>query len=212
MDKTTIACIGDSITWGFTILRRNRCSYPAVLQTLLGGNYEVYNFGYNDSTARMDSEVPYIRKGVFAKACRLHPDIAIIMLGSNDTKRINWDPDKFRLGYTTIVNTFIEMGSSIYLMLPPKVLNRIEIKDGVVVNRYDLNALALNDDTLNDGVIPIIREVAAAKQLPIIDINSQMHDIRLFNDGIHPNKEGAEVMARYIYGSILPDLTRNASH
>lgn len=27
-----IACVGDSITWGFTIVNRRKYSYPALLQ------------------------------------------------------------------------------------------------------------------------------------------------------------------------------------
>ena len=56
-----IACNGDSITWGVTILRRSKYSYPAVFGELLNSEsqeFEVNNYGYNDSTARMDSEVP----------------------------------------------------------------------------------------------------------------------------------------------------------
>ena len=34
-DMIKIACIGDSITWGFTIIRRSKYSYPAVLGELL---------------------------------------------------------------------------------------------------------------------------------------------------------------------------------
>lgn len=44
-----IACIGDSITWGFTLLNPWKQSYPALLQERLGTEYEVRNFGYNDA-------------------------------------------------------------------------------------------------------------------------------------------------------------------
>ena len=43
-----VACGGDSITWGFTIIHPAKHGYPAVLQHLLGDGYEVRNFGYND--------------------------------------------------------------------------------------------------------------------------------------------------------------------
>ena len=55
-----VACIGDSITSGFTLLNPRRDSYPSLLQK---------------------------------------------MLGSNDTKRRNWDPEIFRRDYRKIVTS-----------------------------------------------------------------------------------------------------------
>ena len=208
-DMIKIACIGDSITWGFTIIRRSKYSYPAVLGELLNSEsqeFEVNNYGYNDSTARMDSEVPYVKKRVFTNAQKFLPDIAIIMLGSNDTKRINWDPEKFREGYSKIVDTFTELGAKVYLMTPPPILNKIEIKEGVEISRIDPSIISLNDQTLDEGVIPIIKELAREKGLPVIDINSAIGEVEQFNDGIHPNREGAEIIARTVYERLSKDL------
>lgn len=49
-----VACIGDSITWGFTLLNPWKQSYPALLQQMLGDAYEVRNFGYNDEAGFYD--------------------------------------------------------------------------------------------------------------------------------------------------------------
>ena len=59
-----IACIGDSITWGFTLLNPWKQSYPALLQQRLGPDYEVRNFGYNDAAARFDADTPYVKKKI----------------------------------------------------------------------------------------------------------------------------------------------------
>ena len=61
---TKIACIGDSITSGFTLLNPNRDSYPSLLQN---------------------------------------------MLGSNDTKRRNWDRKIFRRDYRKIASSYMEL-------------------------------------------------------------------------------------------------------
>ncbi len=206
-----IACIGDSITWGFTIIRRSKYSYPAILEELLNSdlaekNFVVKNFGYNDSTARMDSEMPYIRKRVFTEAQKFLPNIAVIMLGSNDTKRINWDPEKYTAGYTEIVDTFIKLGAKVYLMTPPPVLNKIEIKEGLEISRIEPDIISLNDNTLNEGVIPIIRKVAEDKHLTVIDINSVLGNINQYNDGIHPNRDGARIIATTVYNQIKKDI------
>ena len=128
------------------------------------------------------------------------------MLGSNDTKRINWDPGKFREGYSKIVDTFTELGAKVYLMTPPPILNKIEIKEGVEISRIDPSIISLNDQTLDEGVIPIIKELAREKGLPVIDINSAIGEVEQFNDGIHPNREGAEIIARTVYERLSKDL------
>lgn len=206
-----IACIGDSITWGFTIIRRQKYGYPAVLEELLNKDsvekiFEVNNYGYNDSTARIDSEVPYVKKRVFSQAQKFLPNIALIMLGSNDTKKINWSPEKYREGYNYIVDTFIKCNSKVYLMTPPPVLNKIEIKEGLEINRLDPTVLSLNNETLVNGVIPIIHQTAEEKGLAIIDINSAIGNISQYNDGIHPNREGARIIATTIYERLKKDF------
>ena len=103
---TKVACIGDSITWGFTLLNPWKQSYPALLQERLGKEYEVHNFGYNDASARFDADTPYVSKRVYRESLAWNPDIVLLMLGTNDTKTRNWDPDIFRRDYLRIVSSF----------------------------------------------------------------------------------------------------------
>lgn len=91
-------------------------------------------------------------------------------------------------------------------MTPPPILNRIEIKEGLEISRIDPSIISLNDQTLNEGVIPIIKELAQEKGLPVIDINSAIGEVDQFNDGIHPNREGAEIIARTVYERLSKDL------
>ncbi len=197
-----IACVGDSITWGFTIIRRSKYSYPSVLQSLLEGKAEVANFGLNDATASLESEMPYARRPTFKKALNFRADIVLMMLGSNDSKKINWNEQKFREGYLFILQKFLDMGAKAYLLLPPAVLNRIEIRQGVQIDRLEPKFLALDDNTLSENVIPAIKDIANSLSLPTIDLHGVIDDISLFNDGIHPNRAGAALMAR----SILPEI------
>lgn len=189
-----IACVGDSITWGFTLLRREKHSYPAVLQELLGEGWEVHNFGFNDSTARVDSEIPYIKRKVFKKSHEIEPDIVLIMLGSNDTKQINWDPDKFREGYCRIVDSYLEMEHkpAVCLMTPPRIFRKL-----------DLKPLMLHNSTLKNKVIPIIKEVAAERGLNVIELHPILKSRQLYTDGIHPNREGAKMLAEAVYKALL---------
>lgn len=200
-----IACIGDSITWGFTILKRNRYSYPAVLQALVGDTHEVQNFGCNNATASREGDVPYRKTRAYRNAMKFQPDMAFVMLGTNDTKPINYDERKFLEGYTGIIDKLLNLGSKVYLMTPPHILNRIEIRDGLEISRIDPTPIALNEDTLMERIIPLIRETAASRQLPLIEINEVITDISQFNDGIHPNRDGAAQIANTIYKRLIAD-------
>lgn len=188
-----VACIGDSITWGFTIIGRARHSYPAVLQSLLGEEYLVRNFGYNDAAARIDSDTPYVRKGVYRRALKFDPDIAVVMLGSNDTKRRNWDPAKFREGYGTIIDSIIKLPSApkVYLVTPPHIYKKL-----------GLHALGLSEQTMTEGVIPAIREMASERDLEVIEVNAVLASPELFNDGVHPGRSGAGMIAEAVCGKI----------
>ncbi len=201
-----IACVGDSITWGFTILRRSKYSYPSVLQSLLEDKAEVGNFGLNDATASLDSEMPYARRSTFKKALDFHPDMVLMMLGSNDSKKINWNEKNFREGYLFILEKFMDMGAKPYLLLPPAVLNRIEIKQGVQIGRLEPKFLALDETTLTGSVIPVIKDIASTLSLPVIDLHSVVDDISLFNDGIHPNRTGAALMAETVFSQLKTSL------
>ena len=55
-----VACIGDSITWGFTLLNPWRQGFCALLKEMLGPEYEMCNFEYNDAAARFDSDTRLI--------------------------------------------------------------------------------------------------------------------------------------------------------
>ena len=100
-----LACVGDSITWGFTIVNRGKYSYPAVLQQLLGEGFEVRNFGHNDAAARFDADTPYVSKKAYRDSLAWEPDIVLLMLGTNDTKPWNWNPGIFREDYLRLVKS-----------------------------------------------------------------------------------------------------------
>jgi lysophospholipase L1-like esterase len=71
-----VACVGDSIT--------QDSEYPSDLQTMLGSNYTVGNFGSRESTVLRISWKPYMNQPEFQDAKDFNPDIVVIMLGTND--------------------------------------------------------------------------------------------------------------------------------
>ena len=48
--KIRVACVGNSVTYGFRLPERERTAYPVVLQNMLGNHYEVRNFGHSGAT------------------------------------------------------------------------------------------------------------------------------------------------------------------
>ena len=188
-----VACIGDSITWGFTLLNPWKQSYPAVLQEKLGEDYEVRNFGYNDASARFDADTPYVNKRVYRESLSWNPDIVLLMLGTNDTKKRNWDPEIFRRDYRRIVESYRALPSN------PRVILVAPIRIFLLMGRP---LLGLYPDTMEQGVRPAIREMAADMGLELIDLQDLFTDSNYCRDGIHPQKTGARMLADAIYAGV----------
>ena len=188
-----VACVGDSITWGFTILNPGKHGYPAVLQHLLGEGFEVRNFGYNDAAARFDAETPYVRKRVYRESLEWEPDIVILMLGTNDTKPWNWNPEVFRRDYARIVDSYLALPSH------PKVVLVAPIRIFRVIN---MPILVLNPDVLEEGVRPAIHEIGAEKGLSVVDLYGLFDSARYCRDGIHPQRHGARMLAETLFREI----------
>lgn len=91
-----VSCIGDSITVG--VCSSNGMNYPNILQTLLGPNYIVQNFGNSGHTMLKNGlcgpppagNCSYWGTPQWAAAQASTPDIVTIMLGTNDAKNFNW--------------------------------------------------------------------------------------------------------------------------
>ena len=189
-----VACIGDSITWGFTLLNPWKQSYPAQLQGLLGDGYEVRNFGYNDASARFDADTPYVRKGVYRKSLECNPDIVLLMLGTNDTKKRNWDPAVFRKDYRRLVESYRSLPSNPRIVLIAPI--RIFLVKGIAL-------LGVYPDTMETGVRPAILEIGQEMGLQVVDLVDVLQESSLCLDGVHPQREGTRMIAEKIYESVF---------
>ncbi len=188
-----VACIGDSITWGFTLLNPWKQSYPALLQEKLGAGYQVRNYGYNDASARFDADTPYVSKRVYRDSLEWNPDIVLIMLGTNDTKTRNWDPEVFRRDYSKIVETYLALPSH------PRVVLIAPIQAFLIMG---MPILGVRPDNLEEGVRPAIREIAKETGLELIDLKDLFTDNTYCRDGVHPQRIGAQMLAEAIYTAI----------
>ena len=79
-----IACLGDSITYGFGLDDIPADCYPAQLQKMLGDGFEVKSFGRNGACVRKDGGLPYMSTIEYLRAMDWDADAYVICLGTND--------------------------------------------------------------------------------------------------------------------------------
>jgi len=189
---TKITCIGASITYGHGIPDRDKFSFPGQLQTLLGSDYEVANYGVSGTTLLKNGDNPYIRTGQYKQALKSNPDIVFIDLGGNDSKLINRKRlNEYAQDYKELIKAFAALPSHprIIIMLPMVsfVRDTSGIWDPVIVNK----------------IMPEARKAAFDTGLEVLDIHQLLVDKpELVPDLIHPNAEGSAIIARRLYETI----------
>ena len=85
-----VACIGNSVTYGYGHRDPSATSYPTQLGHMLGDGYHVRNFGHSGATLLNHGHRPYTQQQAYRDAIAFAPDKAIIHLGLNDTDPRNW--------------------------------------------------------------------------------------------------------------------------
>ena len=190
-DAVRVACIGNSITDGSGIDMRSQFGYPAQMQNLLGEGYHVENYGVGARTMLNKGDHPYMKEQAWREALDFNPNIAIIKLGTNDSKAHNWQYGKeFAHDMQQMIDSLKRLPSSpkIYLMLPLVASNKM-------VNPNDINNTVIENE-----IIPIIRKLAKKNKCEIIDISERMTSKPEFmlSDGVHPSAKGAAEMAKAI--------------
>ncbi len=196
------ACVGDSITYGTGISNLSYNSYPAQLARMLqrfDNEWETQNFGVSGATLLSNTNKPYVAQNAYNSALASEPDVVIIMLGSNDTARATSSQieQNFIPEYLALIDAFAQLPSQpkIFVCYPPPIFG----------GNYGSNT------TLRDVIIPFIQQLPTYRDVEVIDMYTLLEDSRhLFPDNLHPNTEGAKLMAEVIAETILgqwfPDL------
>ncbi len=201
--KIKVACVGDSITFGGGVADRENASYPAQLQKLLGDGFEVKNFGVSGRTMISNSPSAWINTQQYKDALAFEPDVVLLMLGTNDSKREefkqkqNFDHD-YGGAAQRLIRDFRNLPSkpTVWLMNPVPAF----IREGH----------SINGAFIEDEVLPQIKKAARLTQTPVIDLHTPLlNRPELFPDKIHPNAAGAAEMAKII-APILKKYGKNA--
>jgi len=194
---THITCVGDSLTYGSGVLKnRDTDSYPAQLQAKLGTSYQVEGFGLRNATASESGDLPYLQSKEYKASLKSNPDIVLVMIGTNDSKTYNWNPEDYKAGLEKIVTSYKELKSqpTVYLLKSPYCY----ATDGTDIAQYDIQPAVVKDE-----VLPIIDEVAAEQGVEVIDLYEVTEgEDSLYTDGIHFNKKGYSLLADTIEDKI----------
>ncbi|SHJ37757.1 Lysophospholipase L1 [Arenibacter nanhaiticus] len=192
-EPVRIACVGNSITYGYKVANRERNSYPAQLQALLGTSYEVRNFGVSGRTLLQKGDLPYIETDAYANALEFNPDIVFIKLGTNDSKLQNREHlADFENDYTQLIHSFKEVNKDarIVLLLP--------------VPAFTADITGIWNEVIKNKIVPLTQAVAYGTASEVIDLYQLFIDQpNLLPDTVHPSSLGATVIANRLYETVM---------
>ena len=190
-DTIRVACIGNSVTYGYGHRDPARTSYPTRLGEMLGEGYEVRNFGHSGATLLTRGHRPYIYQQAWRNALAFAPDKAIIHLGLNDTDPRNWPNyrDEFIPDYLAIIDSLRQANPNVEIWIcrmTPIFHGHHRFKSGT----RDWHA----------QIQQAIEEVALLADVHLIDLHEPLyHRPDLFADALHPDAEGADILAQTVY-------------
>ncbi len=187
-----VACIGNSITRGSCIDMASEFGYPAQLQQLLGPAFNVHNYGMAGYTMLSKGDYPYVKSGAWKMVQAFDPNIVIIKLGTNDTKAHNWKYGKdFEHDLQAMVDTLRALPAKPRIILAHPI-------------RIFKEHHGMSDSVLVNAINPIIDKVAKKNKLEVLDLRQAITDEKmLVSDGIHPNHNGAKLIASMVADAIL---------
>lgn len=173
--KINVACIGST--------------YPMQLQGLLGEHYIINDFGLAGATVLHKGDKPYSKQPVYQKALASNPDVVFIALGAEDSKLVNRVYlNDFEADYRELIRTFKMLRTHPrIIMLTP-------------VAAFATDSTGIWEKVINEQIIPNIQHVAYTEQLEVINLHMLFMDKAAFlPDKIHPNADGADLIARRLY-------------
>ena len=208
-DAVKVACIGDSITYGLGLADRAKESYPAQLQKLLDefepGKYEVRNFGNSGRGIYLDSMRGSEKRGFrympeHKAALEWKPDVVICNLGINDNGEYIKEytggrrRGQFESDYLSLLDDYRKANSNakfyIWTKLSPLAEGQKFYRSPEpFLMQADLEAVAKKMDAVGLDMQEPLRE--------------KMDEI-FARDKIHPNAEGAKIIAETTFEAVAP--------
>ena len=197
-EKRKVACIGNSVTYGYGHKNPGETSYPTQLQQMFGEEYEVRNFGHSGATLLSKGHRPYINLPEYKAALEFAPDIAVIHLGLNDTDPRNWPNyrDEFFNDYISIIGALRNANPKVNVyvcrMTPIFHWHR-RFKSGTRDWYWQIQ--------------DVIEDIAEHENIELINLSHYLYNRPdLMPDALHPDAEGAGIIAKQVYSAITNDF------
>jgi lysophospholipase L1-like esterase len=199
-----VACVGDSLTFGYALpeATRERSNYPGQLGKRLGGGFVVKGFGHTGCTLmNLDWLPPLIKTPEYKASLAFKPDVVILMGGTNDGNPRNWSHvGQLERDLKQIAHSYLLLPNrpKVILLTPPRICTKAE--KGV-----------LEDDqcnNVNQGLPPLLRSFARNNALRLIDSRLSITTRDCYTmDGIHLSEKGCMKLANQIAFVLLKKQT-----
>ncbi|HQC54935.1 MAG TPA: GDSL-type esterase/lipase family protein [Clostridia bacterium] len=189
-NQIKVACVGDSITFGYGATNWFKNNYPAQLQAILGKEYKVNNYGFSGAMAMKSSTRPYTETNTYKESIKFDADVVIIKLGSNDS-RVWKGKEVFKTEYIELVKSYQKPGRTIWLLTPASSYHLYGQTEGpTTAGILETHVVEIRD---------IVIEVAGELGLGCIDIHTLTSGHpEWYPDGIHPNATGLGEIAKAV--------------
>ncbi len=197
-EKIKVACVGNSITYGTGVDNREVNAYPVKLQGMLGDKYEVGNFGKPGATLLNKGHRPYTQQQEYKDALAFAGDIVVIHLGINDTDPRNWPNyrDEFIPDYRALMQSFREVNPKCKFILARMT---------PIADRHPRFESGTRD--WHGEIQLAIEKIAEAEGAQLIDFHEPLYPYPfMLPDAVHPNVEGAAILAKTVYEGITGDF------
>ncbi len=153
---------------------------------------------FKDGLENDGSHVSYWDTTKWVDAQNSNPDIVTIMLGTNDSKLINWGSpsrgDQFALDYVDMISILNDLPSEpkIFVMIPPPL--------------FEPYPFQMQKDVINT-IYPVLdRVIASWQNVGVIDNYSILEGTNLSIDGCHPNDAGHDLIAHNVAAAITAEF------
>ena len=195
--RIKVACIGNSITYGYGLPDRATQSYPVQLQKMLGEAYQVENFGKSGATLLNKGHRPYMQQDEYHRAIDFAGDIVVIHLGINDTDPRDWPDyrDFFVKDYIALIDSFRVANPEARIMIARLT---------PIADRHPRFLSGTRD--WHGEIQLAIENVACYAGVQLIDFHKPLYPYPfMLTDAVHPDPEGAFVLAQTVYSAITGD-------
>lgn len=212
-----VYCVGDSITWGQTFGSGH--DYPKLLNQMFEerGVHHVRFFNQGQSGDTVGDRLAYWsgRAGTrILERSNIH--WVTIMLGTNDTRIGDETPTNVYVDrMNALIDVFINH-TNLDGTVPQVILSLIPPHNSPAAGEYMASQFAdrfVYRDRIPNELNPALLKIAEERNLRVIDCYTpiQAAGPDILPDGLHPDREGNELLAQAFFAVMFPLLVQESS-